>query len=159
MFLNTSLASFLRQRCVTFQNSPRLPTQPPCQCGLPLLSWPSHRPISGLSWGFPSCHLLILSCAFPPGGDLANLFPSSGSSVALSWPFSSSECTLEAVFTASPPHCLLSSLPSLSLLISAIIIIMSLSLSELGVTSRCHFLSQVLYFVGFFSGIFKKHPM
>ena len=44
----------------------------------------------------------------------------------------------------------------LSSLISAIIIIISLSLSELGVSSRCHFLSQVLYFVGFLAWSLKN---
>ena len=61
-----------------FPEFPRLPTQSPCQCVLPLLSWPSHRPISGLSGDFPVVifwswvvhfHLVgILATCSPPQG-------------------------------------------------------------------------------------------
>ena len=72
--------------------------------------------------------------------------------------FSRQIYTPETNFTRPPVVTVATNLNSASLssLISAIIIIISLSLSELGVSSRCHFLSQVLYFVGFLAWSLKN---
>ena len=145
MFLNTSLASFLRQRCVTFQNSPgyqlSLPVNVACPSLVDLRTDPS-RVSLGISQ-LSSFDLELCISTWWGSWQLVSLLREL-CGIILAF-------LQQCVHPGNCFHCITS---SLSIILIAIAIVTNQRYHHhyiiITVRIRCHFLSQVLYFVGFF---------